>query len=35
MAVDVDLVDRNIYNYTALFWAAMNGHESTVLWGVT
>jgi len=30
MGADVNVRDRNIYNYTALFWAAMNGHESTV-----
>ena len=27
---DVNAVDLNIRNYTALFWAAMNGHHSTV-----
>lgn len=26
---DVNAVDLNIYNYTALFWAAMNGHHTT------
>jgi hypothetical protein len=30
LEADVNTVDRNIFNYTALFWAAMNGHTSTV-----
>ena len=29
LGADVNTVDLNIYNYTALFWAAMNGHNSS------
>jgi len=30
LEADVNTVDLNIYNYTALFWASMNGHDKTV-----